>query len=107
MSKKKFAYERLDIVWPRRREMVSGSGKLSDPDENRVRKVSVAWCNGDVTFYFEGSEEPFCSKDFDGETNRKMQRVENVMWKAWLKAKEIMPLRSKPTPRPAGKRHYF
>jgi len=76
-------------------------------DEKMVSKVSVDWGAASVTFYFEGSEDPFMSSSFSGETKKKMQEVEAIMWQAWLKAKEVMPFRGKSREREASDGDHF
>jgi hypothetical protein len=51
---------------------------MSKP-KNKIREVNINWKTGDITFYFEGSKEPWGSNEFDPEslTRSRLKRIES------------------------------
>jgi len=56
-----------------------------------IRKMSMDWETSRVTFQLDGSEDIFGSCSFSGEKKKRMEQVEEIMYEAWLKAREIIP----------------
>lgn len=64
-------------------------------EENIIESIRVNWANGDIDFFFEGSEEPFVPQEFTGETNEKMNKIADMFYATWYDAKKKIDGRRK------------
>lgn len=55
--------------------------------KNDISKVEVDWKTGDVTIFFEDSDEPWSSREFrkGTETKKRLKKIEDALYQAWMR----------------------